>query len=156
MPVNTFGAETFTVEHMVLKPVPTPGDGSADPISDSPLSPTPEARSETPLASSPSTPRHLTTQSPTLATIDIEFVRPLSRYSRMLDAEDDSELEHRFRTLWNILDAGLASEPDKELHLLATEEPGSFCEAKLDASWRRAMEEEMEAIEENSTWCLTT
>jgi hypothetical protein len=77
-------------------------------------------------------------------------------YSSTLDAKDDSELEHRFRTLRNILDAGLASEPDKELHLLATEEPGSFCEAKSDASWGRAMEEEMEAIEENSTWRLTT
>jgi hypothetical protein len=29
--------------------------------------------------------------------------------------------------------------------------PGSFSETKSDASWRHAMEEEMEAIEENST-----
>ena len=74
----------------------------------------------------------------------------------MLDAEDDTELEHRFRTLQNVLDAGLAQEPDEELHFLASEEPGSFDEAKSDASWRRAMQEELEAIESNSTWWLAT
>ena len=74
----------------------------------------------------------------------------------MLDGEDDSEHEHRFRTLQNVLDAGPAMEPNEELHFLATEEPGSFSEAKADANWRRAMEEEMGAIKENSTWRLTT
>ena len=74
----------------------------------------------------------------------------------MLDGQDDSEHEHRFRTLQNVLDEGTAKEPDEELHFLATEEPGSFSEAKSDASWRRAMEEEMRAIKENSTWRLTT
>ena len=52
----------------------------------------------------------------------------------MLDGEDDSEREHRFRTLQNVLDAGPATELDEELHFLATEEPGSFSEAKSDAS----------------------
>jgi hypothetical protein len=74
----------------------------------------------------------------------------------MLDAEDDSELEHRFRTLQNVLGDGLDTEPDEELHFLATEVPGSFSEAKSDANRRRATEEEMEAIEENSSWRLTT
>jgi hypothetical protein len=64
--------------------------------------------------------------------------------------------EHRFRTLRNVLVAGPATEPDEELHFLATEETGSFSEAKTDVNWRRAMEEEMEAIEEKSTWHLTT
>nr|XP_051183944.1 uncharacterized mitochondrial protein AtMg00820-like [Lolium perenne] len=65
-------------------------------------------------------------------------------------------LEHRFRTLRNVLVVGPATEPDEELHFLATEETGSFSEAKMDINWRRAMEEEMEAIEENWTWHLTT
>ncbi|MBE3102865.1 MAG: hypothetical protein IMZ40_01355 [Bacilli bacterium] len=56
----------------------------------------------------------------------------------------------------NVLDAGPATEPDEELHFLATEEPSSFSEASSDASWRRAMEEEMSAIEANSTWRLAT
>ena len=74
----------------------------------------------------------------------------------MLDAKDNSDLEHRFRTLQNLLDEGPALEPDEELHFLASEEPGSFDEAKSDASWRRAMQEELEAIESNSTWQLST
>jgi hypothetical protein len=39
--VNTFGATSFIVEHMVLEPQPTPGDASADPGSDLLSSPTP-------------------------------------------------------------------------------------------------------------------
>ena len=74
----------------------------------------------------------------------------------MLDGKDDTELEHRFRTLQNVLDAGPAQDPDEELHFLASEDPGSFDEAKSFASWRRAMQEELEAIESNSTWRLAT
>jgi hypothetical protein len=155
-PVNTFGADMFTVEHMVLEPLPTPGDGSADPGSDSPPSPSPPAGSGTPPAGSPSTPASPRAESPTPTVTGVEFVSPPSRYVSTLDAKDDSNLEYRFRTLQNVLDAGPAMEPDEELHFLATEEPGSFSEAKSDASWRRAMEEEMSAIEENSTWRLTT
>ncbi|KAM0910310.1 hypothetical protein ACQ4PT_014216 [Festuca glaucescens] len=114
MPVNTFGANTFTVEHMVLEQLPTPGDMSVDPRSNSRPSPTPQA------------------------------------------GKDDSALEHQFHTLQIVLDTSPATEPDEELHFLATEEPDLFNEAKSDTRRRRAMEEEMEAIEENSTWRLTT
>ena len=157
--MNTFGADTFAIEHMVLESLQTPGDGSASPGLDSPQSPrslTPGQGSATPPGDSPSTPRGPTAESPTPAVTGVEFVTPPSRYASALDAEDDSEREHRFRTLQNVLDAGPATEPDEELHFLATEEPGSFSEAKSDASWRRAMEEEMSAIELNLTWRLTT
>ena len=74
----------------------------------------------------------------------------------MLDGEDDMSFDHRFRTLQNVLEVGSALEPDEELHYLASEEPGSFDEAKVHASWRQAMQEELEAIESNSTWRLAT
>ena len=35
-PVNTFGDDSFAVEHMVLESLPTPGDGSASPGLDLP------------------------------------------------------------------------------------------------------------------------
>ena len=98
----------------------------------------------------------MTTESMTPAITGVEFVMPPSRYASSLDAEDDHELEHRFRTLRNILDTGPATKPDEELHFLSTKEPDSFSEAKSDASWRHAMAEDMRSIEENSTWHLTT
>ena len=156
-PASTFGDDSIEVEHMVFEPQSTPGDGSAgdDPDSPTPTSPTPGAGSESP-AGSPRTPDNPTPQSSTPAVPGIEFVTPPSRYADMLDATDNSNLEHRFRTLQNVLDAGPAEEPDEELHFLASEEPGSFDEAKADASWRAAMQEELQAIESNSTWRLTT
>ncbi|CAA0827649.1 cysteine-rich RLK (RECEPTOR-like protein kinase) 8 [Striga hermonthica] len=51
---------------------------------------------------------------------------------------------------------GLASRllDDQELLLVSAEEPSTFAQAERDASWRRAMLEEMKAIEENETWEL--
>jgi hypothetical protein len=49
-------------------------------------------------------------------------------------------LEYRLCTLQNILNIGLATDPDEEMHYLANKEPNSFSEAKSSASWRRAME----------------
>ena len=43
---------------------------------------------------------------------------------------------------------------DLELLLVSAEEPPMFALAKRDANWRRAMLEEMKAIEENETWEL--
>ena len=57
-PVNTFGDDSFAVEHMVFEPQPTPGDGSAGPAPDSP---TPGVGS-TSSAGSPTTPEHPTAE----------------------------------------------------------------------------------------------
>ena len=107
------------VEHMVLEPLPTPGDGSAltapDSPPDSPTSPTPGVGSESTAAESPSTPGHSTAESSTPADKGVEFVTPPSRYASLLDGKDDHELEHRFRTLQNVLDAGPAMEPNEAL-----------------------------------------
>ena len=39
---------------------------------------------------------------------------------------------------------------------ISHEDPGSFEEAKRDVKWIRAMDLEIEAIEKNETWQLTT
>ena len=39
---------------------------------------------------------------------------------------------------------------------ISHEDPGSFEEAKRDVKWIRAMDLEIEAIEKNKTWQLTT
>jgi hypothetical protein len=89
MPVNTFGADSFVIKHMVLGPLTTPGDGSADQGSNpsapprglSPKgcsrehalpwnhvpgsAPFPQPGSEPPPASSRLTPEIMTTESPT-------------------------------------------------------------------------------------------
>ena len=41
---------------------------------------------------------------------------------------------------------------DPELLLVSAEEPPTFALAEQDENWRRAMLEEMKAIEENETW----
>ena len=41
---------------------------------------------------------------------------------------------------------------DLELLLVGAEEPPMFALAEHDGNWRRAMLEEMKAIEENKTW----
>ena len=43
---------------------------------------------------------------------------------------------------------------DLELLLVSAEEPPTFALTERDANWRRAMLEEMKAIEENETWQL--
>ena len=84
----------------------------------------------------------------------IEFTSPPSDISEFLDAFHDSE-EVRFRRLDNIIGnagaTGLASLllDDLELLLISAEEPPTFAVAEYDANWRRAMLEEMKAIEDN-------
>jgi hypothetical protein len=39
----------------------------------------------------------------------------------------------------------------EELHVLSSDEPASFIEAKHNPSWRKAMMLEMDSIEENGT-----
>jgi hypothetical protein len=42
----------------------------------------------------------------------------------------------------------------EELHVVSSDEPTSFTEAKRNPSWRNATMEEMDSIEENDTWGL--
>ena len=73
-----------------------------------------------------------------------------------MDAFHDGE-EVRFRKLDNIVGgtgpSGLAGRllNDAELLLVSAEEPPTFTLAERDENWRRAMLEEMKAIEENET-----
>ena len=76
-----------------------------------------------------------------------------------MDAFHDGE-EVRFHRLDDIIDgigsSGLVGRllNDPELLLISAEEPPTFALAKRNANWRRAMLEEMKAIEENETWEL--
>jgi hypothetical protein len=93
------------------------------------------------------------------ATGAIEFASPPSNISDFVDAFHDCE-EVRLRRMDNVVGEaeapGLASRllDDPELLLMSAEEPAMFAVAKKDASWRRAMLEEMRSIEENRTWEL--
>ena len=74
-----------------------------------------------------------------------------------MDAYHEGE-ELRFRSLDDIVGgtgpSGLAGRllNDAELLLVSAEEPPTFTLAERDGNWRRAMLEEMKAIEENETW----
>ena len=71
-----------------------------------------------------------------------------------MDAFHDGE-EVRFRRLNDIIGgtgpSGLVGQllNDLELLLISAEKPTTFALAERDANWRRAMLEEMKAIEEN-------
>ena len=70
-----------------------------------------------------------------------------------MDSYHEGE-ELRFRRLDDIIGGtGLAGRllNDAELLLVSAEEPPTFALAKRDGNWRRAMLEEMKAIEENET-----
>jgi hypothetical protein len=45
---------------------------------------------------------------------------------------------------------------DEVLHLVAGEEPSSFAKADAKDYWRRAMLDELQSIDDNGTWTLTT
>jgi hypothetical protein len=74
-----------------------------------------------------------------------------------LDADHDDDTPLRFRSMSNILMAprftphALVAE---ELHVVSSDEPTSFAEAEHCPSWRKAMTEEMDSIEENGTRSL--
>jgi hypothetical protein len=74
-----------------------------------------------------------------------------------LDADHDDDALLRFRSMSDILvtprflPRALVA---KELHVVSSEEPTSFSEAECSPSWRKAMMELMDSIEENGTWSL--
>ena len=89
----------------------------------------------------------------------VEFASPPSDITEFVDAYHEGE-ELRFRSLDDIVGGtgplGLAGRllKDQELLLVSAEEPPTFALAERDENWRRAMLEEMKAIEENETWQL--
>jgi hypothetical protein len=92
-------------------------------------------------------------QSPATAgqgTPPLEFASPPTDIYEFHDGE-----EVRFRRVDNIVGeggaSGLASRflDDPELLLVSAEEPPTFAVAERDTNWRRAMLEEMKAIEDN-------
>jgi hypothetical protein len=74
-----------------------------------------------------------------------------------LDADHDDDALLRFRSMSDILvtprflPRALVA---KELYVVSSEEPTSFSEAECSPSWRKAMMELMDSIEENGTWSL--
>jgi hypothetical protein len=74
-----------------------------------------------------------------------------------LDADHDDDASLRFCSMSDILmtpgftPRALVAE---ELHVVSSDEPTSFTEAEHILSWRKAMMEEMDSIEENGTWSL--
>ena len=89
----------------------------------------------------------------------IEFASPPSDITEFVDAFHEGE-EVRFHRLDDIVIGTSPSElaarllNDAELLLVSVEEPPTFALAERDGNWRRAMLEEMKAIEENETWQL--
>jgi hypothetical protein len=76
-----------------------------------------------------------------------------------IDAYHDGELL-RYRTMENLLGdqpvSGLVlHDLEAQLHLACDDgEPRSFTEAERNATWRAAMQSEMNAVEKNRTWEL--
>jgi hypothetical protein len=88
----------------------------------------------------------------------------IDEFDENLDADhDDAPL--RLRTLSDVI--GPAATPsyamwnlnvgtgDDQLMMISAKEPASVAQAAQELSWRRAMEEELRAIEENGSWTLT-
>jgi hypothetical protein len=104
------------------------------------------------VAPSPSTPQEPGTH--------ITFATPLTTDPN-LDADDDEEAEHRYRTMETILGSDVApglvlrdaveAELHTVSHTLSVEEPRSIKEAEANPNWVGAMEEEMKSIHDNHT-----
>ena len=96
-------------------------------------------------------------RTPTAATV--EYASPPSNVSEFVDAFHEGE-EVRFRRIDNVIGEaevpGLAARGlgSDALLLMSAEEPTTFAVVERDAAWRKAMLEEMEAIEQNGTWDL--
>jgi hypothetical protein len=74
-----------------------------------------------------------------------------------LDADNDDDAPLHFRSMSDIIvTPGFAPHAlvAKELHVVSSNESTSFIEAEHSPSWRKAMMDEMDSIEENGTWSL--
>jgi hypothetical protein len=89
----------------------------------------------------------------------VEFATPLSHDEERIDAYHDDE-PLRYCMMENLLDdqpvSGLVSHDlEAQLHLACDDgEPRSFMEAERHATWRAAMQSEMDAVEKNRTWVV--
>jgi hypothetical protein len=88
-------------------------------------------------------------------------VSPPPNLDEGLDADHDEDAPLRFRPVDNVVGPGTPPGPierdlgENRLLAISAEEPASLIQAKQEACWRRAMEEELQAIEDNGTWTLT-
>jgi hypothetical protein len=87
----------------------------------------------------------------------VEYATPPSNLDEFVDAFHEGE-EVQFRCVNNVIGSapvpGLVArllDNDQALLLMSAEEPAMFVIAKHDVEWRRAMIEEMKAIEANKT-----
>ncbi|WVZ98205.1 LOW QUALITY PROTEIN: hypothetical protein U9M48_043674 [Paspalum notatum var. saurae] len=131
------GEDTFTVQYRVVP-------GQEDTVDAAPATPDGGLEPGTP----PATPSMAGPYSPL-----IQFATPPAEVDEELDADHDEEAPLRFRMMENVI--GAAAPPgyavrEPTLHL----PPGRLPRpSRIHA--RRAMEEELRAIEENHTWTLT-
>lgn len=101
------------------------------------------------------------TSTPATTPSGVQFVSPLQDLDEVLDADHDEDAPLRFRAMEDVVGPG--SPPgyavrdlgDGRLLAVSAEEPASLAQAKTEACWHRAMEEELQSIEENRTWTLT-
>jgi hypothetical protein len=72
-------------------------------------------------------------------------------------SEDSEGVPLRYRIIPDLLDTTDEVQDFKysALCLVAVEEPKNIEDALLEACWRRAMEEEMKAIDDNKTWVVS-
>uniref|UniRef100_A0ACD6A031 Uncharacterized protein n=1 Tax=Avena sativa TaxID=4498 RepID=A0ACD6A031_AVESA len=110
------------------------------------------------VAASPAEPVSSEAQTPT-----VEFATPLSHDDRL---DTDAGGTHRYSRIDNLIDTTMPVMPPVDsdtgddgsvadeagLCLLAAEELGSLDEALEDPLWRKAMQEELDAIVDNGTW----
>uniref|UniRef100_A0ACD5TNV1 Uncharacterized protein n=1 Tax=Avena sativa TaxID=4498 RepID=A0ACD5TNV1_AVESA len=100
---------------------------------------------------------------PSSGSTQVRFVTPPSAQSALFDAHDSATTPHRFWLVDDLLGAPVGTPQlaeqffDNEvLHLAAGEEPTSFAEAEREDCWRRAMLDELQSIDSNNTWTLTS
>jgi hypothetical protein len=121
------GDDVFTVEYTTMGPVAPMANGANEaPTEESPLPVGPD---------------------------DTEVDKDID--DENLDANHDDNTPLHFRSMSDILmTAGFAPRAlvAEELHVMSSNEPTSFTEAKHNSCWRKAMMEEMDSIEENGTW----
>lgn len=91
------------------------------------------------------------------ATEGVRFATPpTSPDPELFDVDDDPAVPHRYRRMTDILGPDAAHPGLAERNLLiSAEEPASIEEALKQECWRAAMKEELDSIEENSTWSFT-
>jgi hypothetical protein len=150
------------------KSPPTPAPCSPAPATTS--SSPPRTPATTPAIASSSPPRTLAprvpsprTSSPTPARVEhdpVELVTPLSHDEERVDVCYDGEPLRYRRVEGLLIDPSVLGPASRilvgELHLACDDgEPRSFVEAEKHATWRAAMQSEMDAVETNRTWELT-